>query len=599
MIPLGVATEDQLRREREKFRSIQSVARAVGSMLELDRVLHLIVDKVTELMAADRATLYVVDQERRELWTKILRATELKEIRLQIGEGIAGWVAQCGETVNIADAYTDDRFAPETDQRSGYRTRSILCTPMKNPYGRIIGVVQVLNKHQGPFTHEDEELLEALASQAGIAVENSQLYLNVVRQNRELVDTHLALQRRMRELDLLLEVQEQVNDAMGLDELLSGLLEKVCEQANVEAAGILLRNKDLADVLHFLDRRVDADASVTRFRVKSGEGIVGWVADHGEGVLIDRPLDDPRFGTEMSNRLGMVPRNMVCVPLVAQNVVVGALEVVNRRGRDRFDDDDLRLTTLIGGRIAQVIELARYKEQRIREGRLASIGQMLSSLVHDLRTPMTVISGYAQLMAESDDAEERSGCVESIQRQFDIMSEMTREVLAFARGESNLLVRKVYVAKFLREIEQNLRRGLSDQAIDLELTIDYTGVAYFDESKVRRAIHNICRNAAEAMSAGGTLKVMATSNGDDLVLQISDTGSGIPAELEGRLFEAFATSGKEQGTGLGLAIAKKIIDDHDGSISYRSQNGEGTEFTITLPRKRVVPSSSQVAVASA
>jgi len=585
-------TERQLEREREKFRSIQQIARAVGSTLDLDRLLHLIVGKVTELMDADRSTLYVMDDSRTMLWTRVLQADEIKEIRLKLGEGIAGWVARTGEAVNIEDAYQDARFQKEVDQRSGYHTRSILCTPMKDNQGQIIGVVQVLNKRGGVFTAEDEELLEALVSQTAIAIENSQLYLSVVRNNQRLLETQEKLERRMRELDLLLEVERQTSIASSLDELLDGLLARTTELIGAEAASILLMDEK-TEQLYFSAALGTQGEMVKEQSVAVGEGIAGWVAAHGEPLIINDPQSDPRHNRELAARIGFFPRTLLCVPLAGQGKMLGAIELLNKLGKDQFDEDDQTLLTLVAGRVARAIELARANEEQLKQSRLASIGQMLAGLLHDLKTPMTISSGYAQLMAQSDDPEVRHQYVEQVLRQFDVMSAMTREVLDFARGESNILIRKVYLHKFIAEMEEHLRHEFSGKKISLAVRQTYKGVAFLDETKFRRVFQNIARNAAEAMPAGGTftISVDATPADNKLVFTFQDTGFGVPSELKGRLFEIFATAGKEEGTGLGLAIVHRIVREHEGEITYRTGPNEGTLFEITLPLTRSVVSA--------
>src|SRR5688572_11916569 len=201
----------RLRTEQKKLALVQEISRALSSGLDLDQLLGLIMEKVTILMEADRSTLYLLSDDRKELWSKVVQGGELLEIRLRVGEGIAGWVAASGETVNIPDAYIDKRFQPAVDLRSGYRTRSILCAPMRNSLGSIVGVAQVLNKAGGPFTGDDEELLFALTSQAAMAIENSKLYHSVVNKNLELLDAQERLQQKTYELNVLFEIEQEMN----------------------------------------------------------------------------------------------------------------------------------------------------------------------------------------------------------------------------------------------------------------------------------------------------------------------------------------------------------------------------------------------------
>ncbi len=173
---------EQVRRQSATNAVLLEVMRAVSAELEIDNLLPLIVAKTSQAMEAERSTIFLVDRRRGEIWSRVAQGlgAGLAEIRVPIGAGIAGHVARTGETINIPDAYADARFNPEVDRRTGYRTRTILCMPVRNDRAEIIGVVQVLNKIGGHFTTEDEELLQALTSQVSVALENAQLYEETV-----------------------------------------------------------------------------------------------------------------------------------------------------------------------------------------------------------------------------------------------------------------------------------------------------------------------------------------------------------------------------------------------------------------------------------
>jgi adenylate cyclase len=131
-------------------------------------------DKASRLLNADRSSLFVVDEERGELWSRIAQGLEVREIRVPIGQGIVGSVAATGERVNLPDAYADRRFNQAIDRRTGYRTRAILCAPVRDPAGRIVAVLQLLNRLDGgPFDADDERLLDAFVGQVAIALRNA------------------------------------------------------------------------------------------------------------------------------------------------------------------------------------------------------------------------------------------------------------------------------------------------------------------------------------------------------------------------------------------------------------------------------------------
>lgn len=577
-----------LRTEQKKLALVQEIGRALSAGHDLDQLLNLIMEKVTLLMEADRSTLYLLSDDRKELWSKVIQGGELMEIRLRVGEGIAGWVAASGDTVNIPDAYIDTRFQPAVDLRSGYRTTSILCAPMRNSLGSIIGVAQVLNKKGGPFTADDEQLLHALSGQAAMAIENSKLYHSVVAKNVELLEAQEKLQQRTYELNVLYEIEKDMNAAHDLDELLERILHRAMATVGAESGTIALRESE-SDDLRFMTTAGPIADSMRHRTLEMGVGIMGWVAARRESVIVNDPRNDPRHAAEFTGEAG--PRQLICAPLIAADSVLGAIELIDKLSdteeveRRGFDEGDRKLLTLIAGQASKAIQLQRSQMEREHQDRLASIGRMLAGVLHDLKTPMTIISGYAQLMAQIEDGDQREAYVEQILRQFDLMSGMTREVLQFARGESNVLVRKVYLHRFIEELVTQLNHALAGRGIELEVDARYTGLAYFDEQKILRVAHNIARNAAEAMTGGGRFTVITDEVGDSILLEFRDNGPGIPPELEGRLFELFA-SGKEGGTGLGLAIVKKIVDEHGGEIHYESAAGQGTSFRVLLPAKK-------------
>ena len=171
---------EEIKRARYQELEILEVATALSGELKLEPLLVKIMDTVTTLLGAERATLFLHDRKTRELWA-LVGDERLEEIRFPSHLGIAGHVFGTAETVNIEDAYADERFNPDLDRRTGFRTRSILCMPVINRAGEVIGVTQVLNKKGGPFTAIDEKRLRAFSAQASVAMENAQLFGEVER----------------------------------------------------------------------------------------------------------------------------------------------------------------------------------------------------------------------------------------------------------------------------------------------------------------------------------------------------------------------------------------------------------------------------------
>lgn len=158
--------------------SLAKVARAVNTESTLEELLFTIAEETRNVLNADRCSVFLYDKEKDELWSKVAQGVEKGEIRFSADKGVAGYVAKTGETISIQDAYNDSRFNKEIDALTGYKTYNMLCMPMRNVKFEIIGVFQVLNKKDGDFTEYDEEILLAIGTNAGIAIENN-LLLNI------------------------------------------------------------------------------------------------------------------------------------------------------------------------------------------------------------------------------------------------------------------------------------------------------------------------------------------------------------------------------------------------------------------------------------
>lgn len=596
----------ELQDEHEKLLALQDINAASGTILDVDELLALVASRISRVMEADRTTVYLLDEEGRMLVSRVVEGEASREIRLPVGAGLAGWVAKTGIALNLEDAYRDVRFDPEWDRRTGYRTRSVLAVPMKDRLGRPIGVIQCLNKRGGTFSAEDESMLMALASQAAVTIENGKFFYATVQKNMELLETKQQLERKVRELDVLMEISQVAASAKTLDDLLDGVLERAVRAIDAEAGCILIAERGSGD-LRFRSAIGGAAEKVKRLKIPAGRGISGWVVQRKEPRVVHDLTRDTDHLAEIANRVGYHPRSVLAVPLSwgggewSQSGHVhgeGILELLNKgRGRGRFTDDDVRFATLIAAQISTAIQLAEARERRDREERLSTIGQLLSSVLHDLKTPMAVIAGYTRELVDEPDRAMRERFAASILRQVELVNSMTRETLAFARGDRSVWIRKVYLKQFFEELCDQLEHELEPRGVHVRLELEDRGIAHFDQHKVQRAIHNLARNAAEAIAVArgasdgvapvGNFTVRVLRGADDaLVIECEDDGPGIPEEIRERLFESFSTHGKAGGTGLGLAIVRKVVEDHGGTIEVESEPGR-TLFRIVLPDRDV------------
>jgi signal transduction histidine kinase len=568
-----------------RFGAVMEIGRAIGSTLDLDELLELVMTKVTLLMAAERSTLYLVDDATGELWSKVAQGEKAREIRLPKGRGLAGWVAENGKPLNLLDVYADERFNPEVDRLTGFQTRTLVAVPMFSKGGKVLGVVQALNRRDGPFSEDDLSLLEALAGQASVAVENALLYRETRLQNQKLEQTQGELKQVVGELDVLFDIEKRISAATTMMALLDAIVAKAMELTKSDAGSLLLMNEDEGGDLYFKAALGERGDDVKRLTLSAGEGIAGWVAHDGQPVIANDVHKHKAYDPRIAKRVNYKPTSVICVPVSLEGEIIGVLEMLNKQKGAEYNQADLKLLTLIAGQAARAITLGKSREEEQRKARLAMIGQMMSSVVHDLRTPMTIISGYAQLMSEEDDAMERQKSCNVILKQFDSINAMIQETLSFAKGGLSILKRRVHLNTFLQEISDYLSKDFTGKQIELKLSATYKGAVKMDENKMKRLIYNIARNAAQAMPDGGkfTIATEVEEVTRFVVFKFSDTGVGIAPEVADKLFGSFVSYGKRDGTGLGLAMVKKIAEEHGGDVSFKSKPGKGTTFIVRIP----------------
>ena len=475
-------------REREadllhKLEAFQKIGVAFASSLNLGPLLDAIVEHVTQLLDAERCTLYILDRNSRKLWCSLPPEAGGGEFRVSLGEGIVGLVAETSRSVNLKDAHQDPRFDPSYEEKTGFRTTSLLCVPLVDYRQRITGVVEVLNKRCGYFSVEDQQILEAVAAQAAMSISNSKMYLDAVGKNLEIQDAQERLRAKMEELDILYRIEQEMNRTDDLDTLLAQIVRHAVSTIPAQVGAVALSESEQEVVTLFWSN----EEAAQQLRVPAGEGVVGQVARHGRTVV----ANDLEVGSELkgivAKRLRREPRSVLCVPLSIKGASAGALAMYNKTGgRSQFVAEDMKLLTLIAAQVSRAIQRARERESELRANRLATVGQLLSGVLHDYKTPMSIISGYAQLMVAEEDESEREEYAASIRKQIDMLGNMTGEILAFARGESNLLVRRVQLNKFVDEVSELLRGEFAGREVELHVEASYLGPMRMDEVKFRR-----------------------------------------------------------------------------------------------------------------
>ncbi len=233
-------------------------------------------------------------------------------------------------------------------------------------------------------------------------------------------------------------------------------------------------------------------------------------------------------------------------------------------------------------------DLRAAQQELLHQERLSTLGRVATTIIHDLKLPMSNIRTSATLLADKDLPQDlRLEFSQIIQTEVDRLIEMTREILEFSRGETSLNLTEFKLSDLLQDIGKSVERELMAAKISFERDWDDLGTIRGDRERLRRVLLNLILNSKDAMPAGGVLAISGKRNEKFITLEVIDSGVGIPEEILSKIFDPFVTHGKHNGTGLGMAIAKRIIEGHKGTVFAANRSRGGVVITVTLPVEKV------------
>jgi len=293
----------------------------------LDTALETLVNIISNTIGAERGTIFLNDDKTGELYSRVAQGSFMREIRIMNNRGIAGWVFTHEEGAIVHDAYKDKRFYKNVDMRTGFRTKSILCTPFRNVSGKIIGVSQLLNKLSGQFTEQDLQLLMMITQQAAIAIQS-----------------HLVLEDmeefRKQELDFL-EVVSQISSELELEPLLQKIISTVTQMLDAERSSLFI-NDEKTNELYTI---VGEGLGKNEIRFPNHLGIAGHVFQTGEVLNIPHAYADLRFNPSFDKQTGFFTRSMLCIPVTNKaGKTIGVSQVLNKRGGPFTNENEARLS---------------------------------------------------------------------------------------------------------------------------------------------------------------------------------------------------------------------------------------------------------------
>jgi signal transduction histidine kinase len=384
----------------------------------------------------------------------------------------------------------------------------------------------------------------------------------------------------LKRYDRLLGITTELVSTLDLSVLLKLIVDAAKELTNCQAAALLLYNQQ-RNHLYFEAATEQLRSDDTLIAIPMENSIAGWVYQKKQALILDDATKDPRFFREIDIVTSFPATNIIGVPLVTKEKTIGVIEAVNKND-GLFDDHDRRVLEALAAQAAIAIENTRLFRQ----------SDMISELVHELRTPLSALSAAVHLL-QRDELEElqRERIRQTIANEVHRLNELATNFLEFSKLESGRMrfdKEPVHLEGLLRETYEILRPQADQEKISLEADIqDALAPVIGDRNQLKRMLLNLITNAIKYNKPGGSVRTMLSRQTDGVKIQIADTGVGIPEDQIDRLFDRYyRVPGSEErygGTGLGLTIARRIIQNHAGEINIESVFGEGSTFNVWLP----------------
>lgn len=565
---------EQTRRRLDELTTLHEISKVGTSTMDVGEISRRTVDTLQRTFAFDYLAIFRMDAAGTaiELYAMSERREEsARHVRIELGHGLTGAVAQSGEPINAPDVRNDQRYLETIS-----RVRSELAVPLKVG-DRVTGVLDAQSERLNAFSEDDERLLMTVAGHLAIVLHRAQ---------------------HMTEMQTLQEFAEKISASLDLHEVLDTIVLTLKSALGCRGVSLAL----LTPGTQILEIRAAAGIKARwkrEAKLKLGEGISGQVAASAKSIYVPDTHEYPNFIF-----FDKAVRSLLCVPLTIQDRVTGTLTVDNIIP-DAFTQDDEGLLMIAAAQAAIAIDNAQLYEQlkeraRKLEGAYHELQEadrikeeLVQNVSHELRTPLTFIKGYVELLLEED---------------MGPINERQRESLAIVAEKTNSVTRLVSDIIFLEQIErESLELGelrmvqIAQLALQgCEVTAVAAGIhlhlnaepnlptALGDKDRVSQVLDNLLGNAIKFSPNGGSITISLNQQGESIFVRVSDTGIGIPAEQVTRIFERFyqvdgSATRQFGGAGVGLAIVKRIVEAHGGRVWVESEVGQGSTFCFTLP----------------
>lgn len=385
-------------------------------------------------------------------------------------------------------------------------------------------------------------------------------------------------------LERLLEISTNMSSTLDLNSLLDIVLDAVLDLTECEASSILFL--DNAGGHLYFAAATGPNPPSEDILVPVEDSLAGWALRESKPLIVENVKEDDRHYADIEQYTELETSNLVAVPLIGKRESIGSLEAINKRGDKGFDDLDMVMLEALAAQASVAIENARLFHQT----------DLIAEFMHELKTPLMALTAASEILSREDNAlsAKQRELLEMVERETAHLAQMAQEFLQLARlesGRTKLVYEEVDLVTLVSEVvrleePQAKYRDIELQAIIPDELPPITG----DWSKLKQVLVNLTSNAIKYNVDYGEVTVELKALKGEVVIEVSDTGPGIPKDNLPHLFERFYRVPDEvgftEGTGLGLTIAHRIIEEHGGRIEVESELGEGSCFRCFLPQTR-------------
>jgi signal transduction histidine kinase/PAS domain-containing protein len=561
----------------EESRALREMGRALVSSLEPEDVLRLAAQNAMELLGA-RGSFFAAQVEGSDeirVSPALGLLAEMEGIRTPLLGSAAEIVLREGtQRFNALELLP--AASPLLPMMHRVGARNLLLVPVR-AYGEALGVLGVVDRGGG-FGRDDARLLEAFADSAALAVHNARLYAG----ERERAEVNRAL----------LRAAEVLSSTLDPAEVMERMVSLAGELVGADGAGLTLLTGERGEEL----RMGVASGLLEPLRGMGGrtEGSLTDEAFRRGGPSVFSASDDASHPSVAWMRRAGVEHYAV-FPLRAGDERLGMLGLVRGPESPPFTREELSTLALLGGQAAVAVRNARLYESAQAASRAKS--EFLAMMSHELRTPLNALAGFSSLLEEGIYGEINPQQREALRRMRGAREHLVTlidQVLDVARveaGTKRARPEPVALAALVRDVCESLRGAADARGLSLDVRTPAELRVQTDPGMVRQILTNLVGNAVKFSERGG-IAVELRPDGRDVVLEVADTGAGIPPELHDRVFEPFfqvdpSTTRREGGVGLGLALSREFAHLLGGDLTLRSAPGEGSTFALRLPAEAV------------